>query len=139
MIVEASIPWPGPGGGCFDPAMVLHRLEEVFGDAFDFDKNDLFEGHYERVVQTATDLGISLDRPVVKSAARKVRELSPRYKFRLRVAPGTFVSSTVDRYSVAVVCDSEDEFPDPHRGQFIRFLQSLSLGAVQIKMDGDPG
>ncbi len=48
MIVGATIPWPGSDVGCFDPAMVLRRLGEVFGDDLEFDRNDLFEGHYER-------------------------------------------------------------------------------------------
>ncbi len=137
MIVAASVPWPGLGVGCFDPAMVLHRLEEVFGDALEFDRNDLFEGHYERVVQAATELGIPLDRPAVRSAARKVRELGPRYRFRLRVAPALFVSGTVDRYSIAVRCDSEAEFPEPARGRFIPFLRSLRLGEVRVQGGSD--
>jgi hypothetical protein len=52
----------------------------------------LFDGHYERVVQHETELGISLDRPAVRSTACTVRELSPRYRFRLRVASGSFVN-----------------------------------------------
>ena len=87
MIVSASVPRSGPGVGCFDPAMVLHRLEEGFGDALECDRNDLLEGQHERVVQAATELGIPPDRPAVRSAGGKVRELGPRYPFRLRVAP----------------------------------------------------
>ena len=68
MFVAASVPWPGPDVGCFDPAMVLHRLEEAFGDALESDRNDLFEGHYERVAQIASELGIPPDRPAVRSA-----------------------------------------------------------------------
>ena len=77
MIVAAPVPWPGLGVGCFDPAMVLHRLEEVFGDALEFDRNDLLEGHYESVVQAAIGLGIPLDRPAVRSAARKIPGTEP--------------------------------------------------------------
>jgi hypothetical protein len=133
MIVGASIPWPGPGVGCFDPAIVLHRLGETFSDALEFDTNDLFDGHYKRVVQSATELGIELDRPAVRDAARKVRELSPRYRFRLRVSGGAFVSGTVDRYSIWVLCDSEAEFPEPVRGRFVECLRSLRLGEVCVE------
>lgn len=119
--------------------MVLHRLEDVFADALAFDCNDLFEGHYERVAQMASEFGIPLDRPAVRSAATKVRDLGPRYRFRLRVAPGAFVSGTVDRDSIDIQCDSEAEFPEPARGQFIQFLQSLTLGEVRIQGDGVPG
>ena len=76
MIVGATIPWQNTDVGCFDPSKVLHRLCEDFGDDLEFDRNDLFEGHYERVVQAAMELGIPSDRPAVRSAARKVLELS---------------------------------------------------------------
>jgi hypothetical protein len=55
LIVGASIPWPSPGVGCFDPAMVLHRLGEAFGDALEFDTNDLFDRPYERVDEREND------------------------------------------------------------------------------------
>ncbi len=116
MIIEASVPWcKGPEVGCFDPAIVLHRLGEAFGDELEFDFKDLYDGHYERVVQSANKLGIDLDRPAVLSAARKVRDLSPRYRFRLRVGIDAYVSGTVDRYSVTVLFAEEAEFPEPAR------------------------
>ena len=85
------------------------------------------------VVQAATELGIPSDRPAVRSAARKVLELSPRYQFRLRVAPGSFVSGTVDRYSITVSFGSESEFPQPARSRFIRFLECLRLGDIRVQ------
>jgi hypothetical protein len=113
--------------------MVLHGLGEVFGDALEFDTHDLFDGHYERVVQAATELGIGLDRPVVRCAARLVRELSPRYRFRLRVSEGAFVCGKVDRYAIWVQCESEADFPEPARSRFVEFLRSLRLGEVRVE------
>ena len=56
VLLAASVPWPGLGVGA-RPAMAV-SVEEVFGDALEFDRNDLLEGHYERVVQAATELNI---------------------------------------------------------------------------------
>jgi hypothetical protein len=56
--------------------------------------------------------GKALERPVVHSAARQVRELSPRYLFRLRVESGAFVSGTADRDPMPVSCESDAEFPE---------------------------
>jgi hypothetical protein len=96
MFDGSTIPRPGSDVGCFDPAMVLHRLGEVLGDDLEFDRDDLFGDHYERATRAETELGILSDRPAVRSAARKVRELSPRYRFRLpvnfRLWPHAFVN-----------------------------------------------
>ena len=128
MIVGSTISRPGSHVGCFDPAMVLHRLGEVFGDDSAFDRNDLVQDHYECAALAATELGIPSDRPAIRSAARKVRELSPRDRLRVRVAPGSFVSGTVDRYSITVSFGGEAEFPEPVRSQFVQFLDRLKAG-----------
>jgi hypothetical protein len=93
--------------------MVLHRMQEAFGPDLEFDATDLFAEHYERTVQTAAELGIHPDNLVVVSAAKLVREVSPRYKFRLRVGLATFVTGQVDRYHIGVLGESEAEFPEP--------------------------
>jgi hypothetical protein len=133
----ASVQWPGPGVGCFDPAMVLHRMQEFFGSALDFDGDDLLSGYYERIVSAAADCDVSLDSAVVVSAAKLVREVSPRYIFRLKIGPEAFVAGQVDRYGIAVTCQSDADFPEPIKGQFIQFLTTLKLGEVTFRRSGE--
>lgn len=130
----ASVPWPGPGVGCFDPVMILHRMKEVFGPDLEFDAADLLAGHYERRLQSAAELGIHADSPAVVSAAKLVREVSPRYAFRLRVGSAAFVSGQADRYTLHVVCACEADFPEPARGRFVAFLRSLQFGQVTVEV-----
>jgi hypothetical protein len=108
-------------------------MHETYGTDLDFDANDLFDGHFERIVQSATEVGVSMDSPVVRSAARLVREVSPRYRFRLRVSGDTFVTGQVDRYAILIPSNGKTEFPEPARSRFVEFLRSLSLGSVNVE------
>jgi hypothetical protein len=130
MVVGADVSESGSGVGCFDPEQVLLRLREAFGPDVEYDLTDLLAGVQERVLRTATELGMPADSLPVRSAARAERTDGPRYQFRLRVGPGAFVTGRVDRYSVQVACEAAAEFPEPARGRFVAFLRSLRLGRV---------
>jgi hypothetical protein len=118
--------------GCFDPDATLLALRVAFGADLECDGIDQLAGHAERVARDAGALGIRPDSPVVLVAARDERESRPRYAFRLRVGPGSFVAGRLDRWSVKVVCGTEAEFPEPARSRFVEFLQSLRLGEVRV-------
>ena len=133
MFIGASIPWPGPGVGCFDPAMVLHRMQDAFGSDLEYEPVDLLDGHYERTIQSAAEIGIGPDSPVVLSAARLVREVSPRYAFRLRIGPSAVVAGQVDRYSIHINFVSEAESLELARRRFVEFLRSLQLGEIKVR------
>jgi hypothetical protein len=122
--------FPASGVGCFDPAMILHFMSEAFGPDLEFDAADLLNGHYERTLASAEQLGISPDSPVVLCAARLVRESSPRYKFRLRVGPDSIVTGQVDRYTLLI----KEEVPEPARTRFTQFVESLRLGEIDPLM-----
>jgi hypothetical protein len=107
-------------------------MRETFGADLDFDPNDLFDGHYERRVQSAIELGIPLDSPAIRDTVRKVRELSPRYRFRVRTAGGPWYSGEVDRYGIRVG-EPNTPLPEPLRSQVVAFLRSLTLGKVQVR------
>lgn len=130
MVVGADVSESGPGVGCFDPEQVLHRLREVFGLDVEYDLTDLLAGVHERTLRSAAELGMAPDCLPVLSAGRVERSVRPRYRFRLRVGPGAFVTGRVDRFSVQVECGGEAEFPEPARGRFVAFLKSLRLGRV---------
>jgi hypothetical protein len=132
MVIIAAVPWRLPNVFCFDPAMVLFRMEEVFGADLEFDSKDLFDGHYQRMAATATELGIPLTSAVMRSAARLVRQVSPRYHFRLRVGEGLWVQGKVDRASISVLVEENETFPEPMRSRFIEFLRSLHPGEVDV-------
>jgi hypothetical protein len=91
MVIIGSMPRRLPNVFCFDPAMVLYTMKEVFGSDLEYDANDLLDCHYERIADSGGQLGIPLTNSVVRSAARLVREVSPRYSFRLRVETGSWV------------------------------------------------
>jgi hypothetical protein len=137
MVIIASVPWRLPNVFCFDPAMVLFRMEEAFGGHLEYDGNDLFDGHYERIADTATQLGIPLTSSVVQSAARLVRQVSPRYHFRLRVGEGLWVNGKVDRASISVLVEEHETFPEPMRSCFIDFLRSLRPGEVEVDVSDE--
>jgi hypothetical protein len=130
--LNAIVPSNGPGVGCFDPALVLERLRAEYGDDLEFDSRDLLDGHYERVFERAAGIGLPEDSPVLKSAARLARMISPRYQFRLRVDSESFVNGDVDRYSLSVTFESDSEFPATAQVRFQRFLTRLVLGNVMI-------
>jgi hypothetical protein len=132
MVIYASVPWKLPNIFCFDPAMVLLRMEDAFGAEVEYDRNDVFDGHYERCVESATQLGIPLDSSVVRSAARLVRDLSPRYRFRLRTGTSSWVEGKVDRYSITVLVEDDEVLPEPVRIRLIAFLRSLKLGEFEV-------
>ena len=132
MLIEASVPWPGAGVGCFDPAEVLHRMREVFGPDLEYELTDRSAIRHEQALQTAAELGMPADSPPILSADRVMRESGPRYEFRLRVGPATFVTGQVDRHSIRVMCGGEAEFPEPARGRFVAWLRSLRLGQVRV-------
>ncbi len=119
------------GVGCFDPVKVVALLERTFGDAFVFNLDDLFEGHYERIYEILEEGSTGRDL-VLRDEARKKREISPRYTFQLRTGSDTFVAGKVDRYSIWITWDSEAEFPQHVRDRFVTFLQSLQLGVVTV-------
>ena len=124
--------------GCFCTIALVHELREAFGDDFEFDGADLLAGHGERTARKAAGLGIRPDSPVILCAARNEVQFGPRHAFRLRVGPGTFVSGTLDRYSVRIECEREADFPEPARGRFLAFLLSLQLGGVRDWSTGSP-
>lgn len=125
--------------GCFCTVALVHELREAFGLDFECDGADLLAGHGERTARKVVGLGIRSDSPVVLSAARNEVQFGPRHAFRLRVGPGSFVSGTLDRYSVRVECEREADFPEPARGRFLVFLSSLQLGGVRAWTTDSPG
>jgi hypothetical protein len=134
---NAFVPFPSRNVGCFDPAMILHRMEDFFGSDVEFDRADLLSGHFERTFQTATELGLRPNSPVLASAAKLVREVSPRYEFRLRVGEATHIAEQVDRYQIGVRCEAEADFPLPMRSRFMDFLATLQLGQVIVEVPVD--
>ncbi len=138
MLIEALVPWPSSGVGCFDPMAVLIRMQEVFGPDLEYDPADQSAIRYVKAIQTAAKLGKPADWLPVLSAARVVQAEGPRHEFRLRVGAETFVTGGVDRYSVRVMCGGEAEFPEPSRGRFVAFLRSLRLGQVRVGVYREP-
>jgi uncharacterized protein (TIGR02996 family) len=118
--------------GCFCTVALRHELREAFGPDVECDETNLLAGHAERTARTAAELGIRPDSPVVLTAARDEVQFGPRHAFRLRVGPGAFVCGTLDRYSIRVQCEREEDFPEPARGRFLAFLASLRLGRVRV-------
>ncbi len=133
MVISADIHWSLPNVFCFDPAMVLFRIKEVFGGDVEYDRNDLFDGHYERIVETATQLEIPLTSLVVVSAARLVRRVSPRYNFRLRVGAELWIRGKVDRRSISILVEEHETFFELMRSRFIDFLHSLR--PIEVNVD----
>jgi hypothetical protein len=134
MLIEAKVPRTGKGVGCFDPLAVLLRMADVFGQDLEYDLVDTSVERYEQAIQTAALLGKQADFPPVISAARVMQEQGPRYQFRLRIGPEAIVNGMVDRYSVQVLCATEDDFPEPMRERFIEFLESLLLGQIRTNV-----
>jgi hypothetical protein len=128
----ASVESERPLVGCFCTVALLHELREAFGPDLECDGVDLLAGHANRAAATAAELGIRPDSPAVLTAVRNQVQFGPRHAFRLKVGPGAFVSGTLDRYSVRVVCERESDFPEPARGKFVAFLRSLRLGGVRV-------
>ena len=90
----------------------------------------------------AAALGIPLDSPVVRCAARVERERGQRFKFRLRAGKGVFATGRVDGGAVYAVYTGGADFPASVRDRFVAFLRSLPLGVVlseECGPDAEPG
>jgi hypothetical protein len=133
-MIGAFIPRTGDSVGCFDPARVLVRLETVFGGALECDRRDRFEGHVDRYREISVRRGDSPDNVVVRSETRKAVQYSPRYHFRLRTGPDSWIEGKLDRCSIYLFCEKMDEIPEPTRGRFIAFLHSLRLGECTVEV-----
>jgi hypothetical protein len=117
----------GMAVGCFCPRMVLHALRQEFGPDLECDGIDTLAGYGDRTARTAAELGIPLDSPVVRDAARVERELGQRVMFRLRGGEGVFATGRVDG---GAVYQGEADFSASVRDRFVAFLGALPLGAV---------
>jgi hypothetical protein len=115
---------------CLCPKVVLHALRQVFGPDLECDGIDILAGHGERTARTAATLGIPLDSPVVRCAARVEQERGQRFEFRLRAREGVFARGRVDGGAVYAVYKGEADFPASLRNRFVAFLESLRVGAV---------
>jgi hypothetical protein len=128
--------------GCFCPKVVLHALRREFGPSLECDGVDTLAGYGERTAQAATALGIPLDSPVVRCAARVEREYGQRFTFRLRAGEGVFAIGRVDGGAVYTVYTGEADFPMSMRNRFLEFLGTLQLGKLLSEgcdPDAEPG
>jgi hypothetical protein len=116
--------------GCFCPRVVLHALRQEFGPDLECDGVDILAGYGERTARIAAALGIPLDSPVVRCAARVEREQGQRFAFRLWGGEGVFATGRVDGGAVYAVYVGEANFSASVRDRFVAFLGALGLGAV---------
>ncbi len=132
-MIGAFIPPGKEYVGSLDPLRVLARLQLWFGDALQFGLTDQFDGNVEKHIAIAPKLSMPEDNVVVRSERRKGYALNPRFRFRLRNSDATSVEGKVDRHSVSLYCDREDEIPKSLRDRFIEFLRSLRLGECIVE------
>ena len=119
--------------GSLDPLRVLARLQLWFGDALEFDVKDQFDGNVEKYIAIAPELSMPEENVVVSSERRKGFSLRPRFRFHLRANDATAVAGCVDRHSVSLCCDRDEEIPKVLRERFIEFLRSLRLGECVVE------
>lgn len=117
---------------CFDPTIVVVRLQQSFPDVEviprDFAWRDFDEFKQRGVVEGA-----------VRIAENDARRRGPIWTFRFPTSDGEPIHGKAERYVVAIW--SRQPVPEPLRSQFIAFLETLKFApcvTVQsIRLEGN--
>lgn len=134
MLIRAEMPWRDGSVGAFNSFQVMHRFVEAFPEAI-VCIHDSFAGYAERVLKAGDEV---LERTgrypsiPVESYLRKITNFAPRYEFRIRFGLNRVARGSIDRWSVRISYDLDDEFPELMRQRFLTFLRSLELGHPRI-------
>jgi hypothetical protein len=125
--------------GSFDPLRLLASLQEWYGDDFQCDMKDAFEGHVEKYIAVADQLGQPRDNVVVLAERRKAQVFSPRFRFRLRINQDHWIGGKVDRRSLYLNIERDEDLPEEARSRFVGFLRSIRLGefTIEVTCEGD--
>ncbi len=126
--VAARIPGAGYDENvavCFDPEIVIHRLQKAFTDEVTVCIHDYAWKDFD----TFTEMRAS--RAAIRLAESDARRRGPIFIFRFRTDTRQKIYGKAERYFVSI--SSQQPIPESIKSRFIEFLNQLEHKPIQVR------